>query len=304
MKIVNPQYHYAFKYLMQNERIAKKVLSVLLECEVLALSIDQQKVISVDEYRGLKLFRLDFSAVIVNEQGEKQKVLIELQKSKLPTNLLRFRSYLGSSYAKKEVEVNEDWKEATKAYPIISIYILGYNVMDIPYLAVNIDNRITNTVTKEEVEVSSDFINLLTHKTRIIQIRRLSEKRRTRLEHFLLLFNQSWMTKEKYILDLQDVPKEFTDIANYLGGPVRDEAFRRQLEGEEEIDEIFKEQEIKLAKHAEELEEAKQREEEAKQKQKLTQLNFAKHLLQIATPVTEVIQITGLTEQEIQEAYK
>ncbi|NJL73844.1 MAG: hypothetical protein HC892_01210, partial [Saprospiraceae bacterium] len=102
MQIVNPLYDHAFKYLMQNNRMAKKVLSTLLECEVLDLVIEQQEIVAVDEGRGLKLYRLDFSALLVNEQGEKQKVLIELQKSKLPTNVLRFRSYLGENYAKRE----------------------------------------------------------------------------------------------------------------------------------------------------------------------------------------------------------
>ncbi|MEM6700089.1 MAG: hypothetical protein AAF599_16925 [Bacteroidota bacterium] len=55
MKIVNLLYDYAFKYLMQEERMAKKVLSVLLECEVLELSIEQQELIVVDESKGLKL---------------------------------------------------------------------------------------------------------------------------------------------------------------------------------------------------------------------------------------------------------
>ena len=57
MKIANPIYDTAFKYLMQNNRIAKKVLSTLLECEVMELTIEQQEVVVVDESRGLKLYR-------------------------------------------------------------------------------------------------------------------------------------------------------------------------------------------------------------------------------------------------------
>ncbi len=299
MKIVNPLYDYAFKYLMQNNRIAKKVLSTLLECEVIELAVEQQEVITVNKYRGFKLYRLDFSAIIINEYGEKQKVLIELQKSKLPTNLLRFRTYLGESYSKKEVVTNALGEEENKAYPIISIYILGYNVIDIPYLAVNIDNKITNAVTKKEVKVASDFIGLLTHKTRIIQIRRLKTERQSRLEQFLLLFNQSWATSDKFILNLEEIPEEFRDIVNYLGGPVQDEQFRNQLKGEEEIDDIFKNQEAQLVRQKEELKEAKQREEKAKQKQQAMQIQFAKHLLQQNTPIAETIKITGLEEARL-----
>ena len=294
MKIINPLYDYAFKYLMQNNRIAKKVLSTLLECEVIELVVEQQEIIALDEYRGLKLYRLDFSAIIINENGEKQKVLIELQKSKLPTNLLRFRSYLGESYIKKEIVTNSFGEEESKIYPIISIYILGYNVVDIPFLAVNIDNKITNAVTKEEVEVSSDFVELLTHKTRIIQIRRLKEERQSRLERFLLLFNQAWVTSDKYILELEEIPEEFRDIVNYLGGPVQDEVFRKRLKGEEEIDEIFKNQEAQLARQEEALKEAKQKEKEAKQQQEAMQIQFAKHLLKENKSIAEIAEITGL----------
>ena len=308
MKIINPLYDYAFKYLMQNNRIAKKVISTLLECEVIELVIEQQEVIAVDEYRGLKLYRLDFSAIIVNEQGEKQKVLIELQKSKLPTNLLRFRTYLGESYTKKETVTNRFGDEETRIYPIISIYILGYNVSDIPYLAINIDNKITNAVTKEEVNVNSDFIELLTHKTRVIQIRRLREERLSRLERFLMLFNQSWATSDKYILDLEEIPEGFRDIANYLGAPVQDEFFRNQLKGEEEIDDIFKNQEAELARKKEELKEAKQREEEAKQREeeaykreKAIKIQFAKHLLQTGRPISEIVKLTGLDNDELEK---
>lgn len=328
MKIINPLYDLAFKYLMQNEVIAKKVLSTLLECEIVELSVEQQELVAFDEKRGIRLYRLDFSAVLIDENGKRQRVLIELQKSKLPTNLLRFRSYLGENYAKKHMVKNKFGIEEANIYPIISIYILGYNVVDIPYLAINIDNKVTNTVTKEEVEVTSDFISLLTHKTRIIQIRRLAEKRKSRLEHFLSLFDQTYATKnESYILDLDEIPEGFGDIADYLGAPVNDEHFRHNLKGEEEIDAIFRNQEAELEVtrqliiEAQELEaeakkreieerrlkeEAKEREAEerhlkeaAKEQAQAIQIQFAKYLIQQNTSLAEIIKQTGLDEATI-----
>ena len=136
---------------------------------------------------------------------------------------------------------------------------------DIPYLAINIDNKITNTVTKEEVTVNSDFIDLLTHKTRVIQVRRLSQDRLSRLEQFLMLFDQAHITSERFVLELEEIPKDFQDIANYLEEPLKDEDFRRKLKAEQEIDEIFSHQEAELARKDEALREAKQREEEARQ---------------------------------------
>jgi hypothetical protein len=127
-------------------------------------------------------------------------------------------------------------------------------------MAVTVNRDITNSVSKEKIHVKSFFIEHLTHQSHIIQIRRLPEQRRTRLENFLVLFNQAWCTEEAYILDLQDIPEEFSEMAKYLQGPLMDEEFRRKLEAEEEIDIIFDEQE---AKYLKKIAEAEKREQEA-----------------------------------------
>lgn len=43
MRIVNPLYDQAFKYLMDNEAIAKKILSLILEQEIISLQSKSQK---------------------------------------------------------------------------------------------------------------------------------------------------------------------------------------------------------------------------------------------------------------------
>ncbi|MEM0994762.1 MAG: hypothetical protein AAGI49_17145, partial [Bacteroidota bacterium] len=161
---------------------------------------------------------------------------------------------------------------------------------------------------------------LLTHKMRIIQVRRLLDDRRSRLEKFLTLFNQAWVSSRNYILDLQEVPEEFEDVAKYLQGPVQDEAFRNKLKAEEELDLIFGKQEAAMAKVEQELEEVKeqiviekqktaeaeQKIEEAAQKaaaaeqrEKQMKLQFAQFLLENGRSVDEIVEQTGLTEAEI-----
>lgn len=251
MKIVNPLYDIAFKYLMENNKLAKKVLSVILDTEVVELSLSQQETAFIDEKHRLSLFRLDFKAVIKNTEGEKQKVLIELQKSKFSTDIQRFRTYLGSNYMKRDEDekqkiVAEKNIEYKSSLPIIAVFILGYNLDDLPYLAVTVNRDIFNSINKKKIKVKSFFVEQLTHKAHILQIRRLPEKRRTRLENFLTLFNQAWCTEQQFILDLQDINEEFKDIARYLQAPVMDEGFHRRLMAEEEIDFIFDEQETKF----------------------------------------------------------
>ena len=273
MQIINPLYDKAFKYLMENNKLAKKVLSVILDVEIEDLILGQQEAHVVSETRQLSLFRLDFKATIKQADGSRKTVLIELQKSKLPTDIRRFRNYLGANYITQDPDASAsgaydnivkeppiEYGNGGNVFPIITIYILGYNLDDLPYMAVSVNRELINSVSKERIETQCFFVDHLTHESHIIQVRRLPEKRRTRLEQFLTLFNQAWITQKSYILDLQEIPEEFQDVANYLHVPIADEQFRKQLEGEQEIDYIFDTQEAKFLKKIEEAE--KQREEE------------------------------------------
>jgi predicted transposase/invertase (TIGR01784 family) len=138
----------------------------------------------------------------------------------------------------------------------------------------------------------------------------LPENRKTRLEKFLVLFNQAWCTQEPYIIDLQDIPGEFEEIAQYLQGPVMSDSFRKQLEAEQEIDEIFDKQEAEYVKKIEKVEKekklAEQREKhertekEREKKEKLeVQIKAAKKLKKLGLPVEEIAKITGLDTKEI-----
>ena len=324
MKIINPLYDKAFKYLMENNKLAKKVLSVILDVEVTEVELSQQETIVPDRVKGLTMFRLDFKAVIREADGSKKTVLIELQKSKFSTDIQRFRNYLGTSYLvkkmgidKKSDLVEEKPSEYQSIYPIIAIYILGYKLDDLPYLAVTVNRDVINSVNKEKVQVSSFFIEHLTHQSHIIQIRRLPEQRRTQLENFLVLFNQAWCTEEGYIIDLQDIPEEFSDMAKYLQGPLMDEEFRRKLEAEEEIDTIFDEQEARFLKKIAESEKGKQeaekreqlekfqkeeerrqKEEERRQKVSLA-VKLATYMKQNGASVAEISKETGLSPDKI-----
>jgi hypothetical protein len=323
MRIVNPLYDTAFKYLMQNEKYARKVLSVILDEEVEEVHVSQQETVYPDEKRHLTLFRLDFKAEIKEPDGTRKTILVELQKSKYETDIQRFRHYLGSSYMDKPKNntVAEEQAQYNGMYPIVTIYILGYNLDELPYMAVTVNREIIDASTKQKIDVKSFFIEHLTHKSHILQVRRLPEQRRTRLENFMILFNQAWVTETRSILDLVELPKEFEDLANYLHGPVADEQFRRNLDAEDELDSIFDQQEAKYLhqiavaqQEKEEAErekaeaqkreqEAQQREaEERRQKEEARQkiIELATFLKQMGLPTDQISEKTGLTKQEIE----
>ncbi len=317
MKIINPLYDKAFKYLMENNKFAKKILSVILDVVVEEVSLENQETLVPYSFatQKLTLFRLDFKANIKEADGTRKTVLIELQKSKFSTDIQRFRNYLGANYMAKSKEnniVNEPVVEYQTPFPIITIYILGYNLEDLPYMAVTVNRDIINAVNKQKINVKSFFIEHLTHQSHIIQIRRLPEKRRTRLEKFLMLFNQAWCTEEGYIIDLQEVPKEFNDIANYLQSPLMDDNFRRNLEAEVQLDYIFGQQEARYLKKISEAEkreqlekfqkevERNQKEEERRQKISLA-LKLAAYMRQNGASTLEISKETGLSPEEIME---
>ena len=50
----------------------------------------------------IRIFRIDFAAIIQEKNGSTRKILIELQKTKRSTNIGRFRRYLAENYAKKD----------------------------------------------------------------------------------------------------------------------------------------------------------------------------------------------------------
>jgi hypothetical protein len=329
MKILNPLYDIAFKYLMENEIFAKKILSVILDKEVVDVSLRPQETVMYSEKRALKLFRLDFKAIVRDADGRERKILIELQKSRQKTDMERFRYYLASNYMPPKgreygpedgCHILEDGTLCKPIQPIVAIYILGYNLDDLPYMAVSVNRDIIDSVSKKKLNVKSFFIEHLTHEAHILQVRRLPEKPKTELEKFMLLFNQAWCTNYGFILDLQFVPDEFKDVAQYLQSPLLEEKVRRMLMAEDELETIFDDHESKLYDALNRILEAEKREKAAlkekdkalkraeralqQKKQALQQkevlaVKFARQMIILGSTTQEVAIETGLPEHVI-----
>jgi hypothetical protein len=304
MKIANPLFDKGFKYLMENEKFARKVISVILDEEVESVSLRSQETSQPDPHRRLTLFRLDFRAVIRQPDGTLKTVLIELQKSKFITDIQRFRAYLGSQYMdnrQEDAKVEEPKVEYQSPYPIVTIYILGYNLDDLPYMAVSVNRDVINSVSKERIKVKSQFIELLTHTSHIIQIRRLPVERRTRLEQFLMLFDQRCISGDRFVLDLPEVPEEFTDMARHLEAALMDDGFRRNLAAEGEIDAIFDAQDAKYLQQIVALQdENKQAQDEkklAQDEKKQAQERERAALVKLA----RLMKASGATDEEIRK---
>ena len=88
--IANPIYDAVFKFLMEDKKVAKILLSALLKKEIIDLEMRRHEYTSMEQTR-ISLFRIDFSAKIRESDGSEHLVLIELQKTWLITETLRFR---------------------------------------------------------------------------------------------------------------------------------------------------------------------------------------------------------------------
>ncbi len=200
MKIANPIYDIVFKYLMEDERIARTILSALLKVDVVAVEVRPHEY-SDDNRESLSVFRIDFGATVRDQDGHEKLILIELQKTWLETETLRFRQYLGVHYSNPK-----NMQDAGHALPMVAVYLLGHKVGDVeePVLYVNhqsydYDNHV---VTKG---LPNPFIDSLTHNSIIVQIPRLHGKINNRLDMVLSIFDQTRRdANDNRILQLDD----------------------------------------------------------------------------------------------------
>ena len=125
MIVANPIYDIVFKYLMEDERIARTILSSLLKKDIVKVEVRPHEY--SDENRdALSVFRIDFGATVRDVDGKERLILIELQKTWLETETLRFRQYLGVHYSNPK-----NMLSSSQALPMVAVYLLGHKVGDI-----------------------------------------------------------------------------------------------------------------------------------------------------------------------------
>jgi hypothetical protein len=124
--IANPIYDVVFKYMMEDNEVAKLLVSSIIGEEIISLDPKPQEhpVETVTpEGSTLTVYRLDFSAKVKTPDGHKL-ILIEMQKASFPADIMRFRGYLGKQYADKNNSVTHK-DGSIEALPIYTIYFLG-----------------------------------------------------------------------------------------------------------------------------------------------------------------------------------
>ncbi len=257
MIIANPVYDVVFKYLLEDIDIARELLSVILGEEILNLEFKHQEATLEIPSMGIRLIRFNFHALIKTTSGETKKVLIELQKAKKPFDIARFRRYLGENYSREEEVLTADGKIEKKSYPILTIYFLGFNLKSVNCTVLKVNRTYHDVTTNTVLKIKDDFVELLTHDSFIIQIPRLNNKTRTKLERVLQVFSQEFKTtNDNHQLDFlgDDSDPLVKKIVYRLERANADEQMRRNMNFEEEIEGLIdrgieeKDAELKIEK--------------------------------------------------------
>ncbi|MDR0697738.1 MAG: hypothetical protein LBG28_00745 [Tannerella sp.] len=277
MHIANPIYDVVFKFMMEDNKVAKAFLSAIIQEEVVELDFTSQERTAriKDEPKKTKtkvetettqytVCRFDFTARIALPGGRFKTIMIELQKAKLASDIMRFRRYLGLHYQNADNAYGD--ANHRKACQIYCIFLLGYDIGIPECPVIRVDAQTQDVVTNENVSVSNDFIESLHHRSWIVQINQLKRRRRNDLEKLLSIFDQTNRTKSHYFLNVneEDLPDIYRPIIRRLRMAAESEDIQIEMEMEDDFLQELQDKERIIAQKEKELEEEKKINKEQK----------------------------------------
>lgn len=274
MLIANPIYDVVFKYLMEDIEIARDLIGLIVGRNIVELTLKPQET-SVESdilNSSIKIYRLDFKAIIKNDLGKHEKILIELQKSKKVTDVMRFRNYLAKNYMQEDEIINEKGVQEIKPLPIVTIYFLGFPLLTTHIPVIKAQNCFYDVIRNERIDslANEEFINLLNHESYTIQIPFLKNELQTRLEKVLTVFSQEYITEDKHQLALPETPDDplAERLVRRLSRAAGNEQLRKKMDIEDEWQRIynreFKQKDEIIVQVREENEQVKKENEEMK----------------------------------------
>ncbi len=275
MLIANPIYDTVFKYLMDDHRVARVVISTIIGEEIEELAFKQRERSAQLATLPVRIFRLDFSAVVKTADGSRRNILIEIQKAESGDDIPRFRRYLAENYYSPvqkdsigEEEANTAQEPEAPIIPIITIYILGYSLELLKgHSAVKVKRFYFDAVTGDKINDRVDFIEHLTHDSYVIQVSELKRRRRNKLEQLLAFFEQMNLQANRHLKVFdEEVPEDLHSVLERLYQAAQDKTIREQMEVEDEFLNFMRRKERAQEQALEEvriqLEETQMREEE------------------------------------------
>ncbi len=332
MLIANPSYDAIFKYLMEDMRIAKGLISRIIEEDILELTHAPQEETQIKlklDLESIGVNHQDYVAIIKKANGEHEKIAIEVQKSTIQPKIDAFRNYVAEKYRKYST------LEGKEVYlPLKTIYIIEKTFnKDLPAI-LKVGRDYINVLTKEKYEGERDnFVNLMTHEAFFIQTKLVPSDLENEITRVLNFFTRMFavkIPKGKKLTKAQKrkIAREL-EISDEVIDKINDKLFQRMLtrlfagnsdrqvqlnvelsqrwqddfnNEQEEKDKIIKqnmqviEQKDQVIKQKDQALEQKDQALEQKDK---SLLNSAKVMLKSGVSIEKVIEITKLTNKEI-----
>ena len=315
VRVFNPIYDTVFKYLVEDERVAKILLGGILDKKIESVSMkSNDHIITTPD--DLKLLRIDFAATIINDDGSKEVATIELQKAFEEEEVMRFRKYMGlqissENNAVKFIKTKRKKKtfEILKPLPIYCIYILGHKLGE-GYEKALIKTKIA-LIDQNGDEVKNngknDFLNAMLINIAIVQIPFLPLKPKVHIEKLLSIFDQRYKDKnQKIYIELNDnasYGEEYEVLINrLLKGTINDQ-LRGDLDFEEEMLRQIQRDRINLEDTQLELKEVKEELAESKSLLAESKSQLAESKSQLAESI-KMLASFGISEKQIAERLK
>ncbi|MEI8294680.1 MAG: hypothetical protein WCG66_11990 [bacterium] len=255
-RIANPIYDGAFKYLLDDNRVARLFLSTMIGEEIVELTFRPTEHRTDVEQRNVTVFRIDFSARIALPNGGEKLVIIEIQKAKFASDIMRFRKYLGRQYLSKENSYMVNGE--LRAMPILSIYLLGHSLEHTKSPVIRVVRQYLDSTGREHIPEQEEFIESLTHDSIIVQIPHLKQRRQNDLESLLGIFDQSQKDPaDAHTLSIceEDYPEKFHGVIRRLIKAISEPDVRETMEVEddyledlEDMERLMAEKDAALAK--------------------------------------------------------
>ena len=136
-----------------------------------------------------------------------------------------------------------------KPREIYCIYFLAYGI-DLPKRPVlKVNYKVEDAHSGEELPATGEFVTSLHHRSWIVQINELKKNRRNTLEKILSVFDQSAITDNRHIIDVDEdnFPEEYKEIIRRLRKAKEDPNKRLAMEIEDDIIDELKDKERKIA---------------------------------------------------------
>ena len=305
--IANPLYDVVFKYLMEDERIAKTIFSALLQKQVVAVKMRRHEYSNISR-DTISMFRVDFAATVKEDNGEERLILIELQKTWLETETLRFRQYLAVQYNNKE-NMRED-TDGKYALPTVAVYLLGHRIGQINNSVVYAKHKIYDYDGNEvSLDKPDPFVESLQHDSIIVQIPLLHGRVNNRLEKVLSVFDQTMIyPQDQHVLELDDQTyaddADMTYILHRLVSAAATPDIRNRMNAEDEFFKALEDRDTEIMqskKLLQEKEVAIQKQEATIQQKNATIRAAVSALYQMGMSVADIAKKMEMDEETVAE---